>query len=357
MSFQKLEQNIDKLNDKIAESEFDISKFFMDDSQIYKNIIRLKNPTIDEESLELMFGTLEQQSDRFLTDVKQQLEGIYPLPENKYKQQVEEIKKEVKNAVSQLYKEFKSLTTLLANSTVMTISSIPALAITVTAPPWNIPDAITKCSMLIDLFFKIVDKIKSSLSLFSPIKDLKFLVDPKNEQQITSPINFIIEGILALFNPINLLGEFISNLTDFLKSLFGGEREDKAIKRVTKRLRKLDYLSGIRDEDLSKVDEEDKEEVNQILENYKVVRPRSSDNAVELRNKGELKNQIDSLQDNVEDLNKFIEENQPESTNELNNFVFDVKLPDGSILRGLTKEELNDIEKLYDFKFVSNEDF
>lgn len=347
MSLEKLENNINNLEDKVAQSEFDISDSFMEDKEIYKNIIRIENPTITEQELDVMFDGI---------DIPE-LEGVYPISENKYKQKVEELKTEVRNAVSQLYKEFKSLASLLATSTVSTVSSIPALTITVTAPPWNIPDAITKCSMLIDLFLKIVDKIKTSVSLISPIKKLKFLIDPDNIQPITGPINLIIKAILALFSPITILSDFIKQLLNFIKSIFGGKNEKTSIERVTKRLRKLNYLSSIRDEDIDKVDEDDRSEVEQILENYKVVRPRSKDNAVELKDKDKFNDQVKNLQNSIEKTNQFLKNNQPNQSQDLDNFVFDVKLPDGTILEGLTQEEKNEIDKLYELQFVSQSSF
>lgn len=347
MSLEKLENNINNLEDKVAQSEFDISNSFMEDKEIYKNIIRIENPTITEQELDVMFDGI---------DIPE-LEGVYPISENKYKQKVEELKTEVRNAVSQLYKEFKSLASLLATSTVSTVSSIPALTITVTAPPWNIPDAITKCSMLIDLFLKIVDKLKTSVSLISPIKKLKFLIDSDNIQSITGPINLIIKAILALFSPITILSDFIKQLLNFIKSIFGGKNEKTSIERVTKRLRKLNYLSSIRDEDIDKVDEDDRSEVEQILENYKVVRPRSKDNAVELKDKDKFNDQVKNLQNSIEKTSQFLKNNQPNQSQDLDNFVFDVKLPDGTILEGLTQEEKNEIDKLYELQFVSQSSF
>jgi len=97
MSLEKLENNINNLEDKVAQSEFDISDSFMEDKEIYKNIIRIENPTITEQELDVMFDGI---------DIPE-LEGVYPISENKYKQKVEELKTEVRNAVSQLYKEFK----------------------------------------------------------------------------------------------------------------------------------------------------------------------------------------------------------------------------------------------------------
>ena len=383
--YNELQTNSDKLETLVASSDFDISEFLLSDDDIIKKMLSLKNSGITKGQIDLMVDGV----DKYTTDIEKKIKNIeeqtnltpaqiaarkkdlsrrvsedlgssldnispvlrkiYPINKEGLVEQVSKMKSGIKSAVSTIAKEAKSLPKSLANASLLTVSGISGGAIlSTTLPIPNLPGTISVLSMIIDIFLKIIDKIKNIISSLSPLKDLKYLISDDNLGQVAFILNSFLKIIIALFSPISLLADQINKVLEFLSSLFSNDNIEKNIRNVTKRLRKLNYLPR---NNYSRVDAEDIDEVEQILDQYDVIDRNSRTNAVRMKDgiMESMKSQLDNFKNTVE--TSVSVPNSSDFAFEINDeFVYDVKLPNGTNLYGLSKDELDELKTYYDIK-------
>lgn len=390
--FQELIKNTEKLQDMGFKKEFDLTPYLLPIEDVMKKIIASKNPGLSKEHIdmivdseEISLAKLDQDSDNdkelnsdikddSLTEqekqkrkeelqrrkeaekerIKEQVKQIKTIYKEKVKQVKQEAKDLIKEIKAQLYSFFKEVKNLIKKSITSVIqisSSIPAIAITAAAPPWNIPLAISYTMTLIDTILNLVAQIKAIIPFTLIFEKLGLVIDDKLLQKFSAVLNAQILIVLGLFDKLSILDTLINKLLDKILSLINPSNSQKTFKKATKKLKKLGYFDtnnstyNIDGVDVRAKNEEDASEAKDILDTFVVDSNKVTD----------YKNKIDTS-----DLSKF--SNISAESENINNlpseppYVYDVKLPDGGVLLNQTDVDLQDLSKRYDLVIEDLED-
>lgn len=365
--FERLNENIEKLQDLSFKTELDIEKFMMPDEEIAKNIIRIATPELTDEQINLMVESpakLKGKIDNSLSEEekqrrKEQIEANHQIFKNKKKEmkkKAKEKKKEIKIAFYNLIREIKALIKKMITSLIQAVSSIAAIAVVIAAPPWNIPLAISYCMAIVDIILTLVSQIKAIMPFTPALQELNLVCAPKNLATLANIINAFIVLILGIQQKVNILDAIISALLAFIIPLLsGGNGKQKNLNNNSKRLRDLGHFSAldgnsekrfnVDGQSIRANDQESAEEIKSILDRFKVDYNSQScsdfkDPAMNDVMNGTLLKQLqDSLTKSDDDL---VKEAGVESYE-----VYDVKLPDGRILTEQTQDDLKLLERVY----------
>lgn len=333
-----LENNITKLQNKIFDANFDISKFYLSDKEIVKNILKSKNPKLkSKEAHEMVYGSTSSNS------------TIYPISnDNKYYEEASKIKIEVRESSMLLVKDQKSLVQDLIKTSIQIGNSIPAISLLISAPPWNVSAAISLVLLIMDAINSIINKIIDLLKYLEPIKKIKLLVDNDKYNSITSPINVSVNILLSLFDPISALKKFIDKIFSLLSSMTDPNSLKSQIKQIKKEIRRKEKDKGkAESEEEAKEIQEDiddlKKRISDILKGFKLPTIKDGqfdENNISVSNNNELFKTLNDLKKVTSNI-----------SNSKISYLYDVELPDGTILTNLNDEDLESIKEKYKVLF------
>lgn len=503
MIVSSFNKRIEELERKIYDKEFDISKYFLPDEEIVKNIIKFKNPSMSKSDIDLMvhgpnynppidslssvsnitenvtknnynfqisnngdgwiakifyegreigkkqyiqnytsnieniqysgaeavqkeleseannFGFnfdgksypkrvvvevqkayLDYNSKKIESDViPSNLSGYSPYPLGKnsqYYQEALRYKEEVKKSVALFMLSKKELINQLASSLTLLSSSIPGIGIMVSAPPWNIPAALSLASLVLDSLNDLISKSVKVIENLSPLKNLFLLLSNEKLMSILRILNPVVSVLMAILDPIEKIKKFILKLIEKIKSLFNSNKCRKQIRRIKKQITKKESELEIKNNELVKK----KKELDALKKQLSMMISRSSftlnppsvnstirvsinylqntislsatslssleDDVEEISDDlNDLKEQLAeiekrcgkrvSIEQDMQELNSMVDQVNTESDKWIDslNFetVYDVLLPDGSTLIGLTEEQLNSLKQEYTIIF------
>ena len=419
-------KNLDDLEGKIYAGGFDINKYLLRDKEVVKKLLAYKNPLLKKDDIDLMVDDEEESLKKFddeeekkakkeerkakrkekteelnqkakeekekikekIREKIKELKEIYKEALRAIREEAKKIKEEIRKAIFQLVSRFKELTKELIMALIQTVSSVSAVAILVAAPPFNLPAALSLVLIVVDSYMKLISKITNIiLPLLLPTKKLALVTDKKNLSIVSTLLNVVVEGILALWNPINLLVKVITALIEFIISLFK-KKEPSIFRKATRKLRKLGYIRKVGHDPLSNppftkrgdrqndvdgiaiysYDEDDADEVKDLLDQFKLNGDgnKLTDKVVAYNLRVEIdgeernidiKSELESLNDLLLEFDKSPKEietsiSAPSSeTDEYSEFVYDILLPDGSKLINISEEGLDVIKNQYKVKF------
>ena len=461
-SFKEFLGHLDELETKTYSQLFDISSFFLPDKEVIKKLIKEKNPNFTKEEIDDIVDSEEEgdaqieEEEKKLTEEEEKLEKEREEAEEEreeqerdeekerkraekkaqraekraqkreerkklrkeqkaqmkkiYKDLVEEIKKEVKElknkikeAVHKLFNEFINLTQKLITGLVKTVSSLVAIIGIIALPPWNVPLALLTLLVVLEFFLDLLRQLNLVAPILRPLKFLEPFFSKEDLAKVAGILDPPIVFILKLYTPFDKFKQFIVKVLGKLKALLGNkEDQKKTFRKVTKKLKKYKFqFNG-----LSGVDEDDHEEVEAILDTYKIgstaaggfwgyvdpntipvdkgngvgqgvigykedeENPSDADlkkskvgvgrKAEELKlgilnNPDDVNGTLNSLTDFLNS-NKIIRDIKAEGLASVDNYVYDVLLPDGEILNSISEEKLDELRKQFDLAFTNFED-
>lgn len=348
--YDTLLKNIEDIQNLGYKSEFDISNFLLSKDDIVKKILSSKNPYLKKDEIDMIVDS----EDKLLNNMNDLIknEKDIELARNKKKEEIKAFKDhynkaklqelyneagkiiiEVKDAIFNLLKQMKVLAKKAITSLIQTSSSIAAIAMTVVAPPWNIPMAITTGVAVVDIILSFINEVKTILPFLSPLDKLNLVLSSDSLSVVCSIVNPALSFIKGLWEKFDSLESIIKLLIDKILSLISGSNKEKIFKKATSRLNKLGYFTN-------RVGKDDQDEVNDLLEIYnidlankKVISYKKEIDSTELEKLSNFKSPVDYT------INKIVEETTI--------YVYDVSLPDGTILYGLTDKELDDLKESY----------
>lgn len=399
--YNKLLDNIEQLQELGFQSEFDIQPYLLSEEEVAKKILMSKNPNMKVEDVDLIIDNeqvsidkmekelKEQEStdnsgDRGLTEEekaqrkeqrkrererqkelrKQQIKQMKELFKDKIvelKEQAKNILKEIKMAFYNLVREVKALVKKSITSIVQTSSSIAAIAVIIAAPPWNIPLAISYTMTIVDLLLTLISQLKAILPFTTSFDKLRFVTNGRNLSILSRIINVNLEIILGLWSKLTGLDKIIKLLLDKIIQLISGDNKQKIFRKATRKLRKLGHF---RNNDSYNIDgvsvradsEDDASEVKDLLDTFKVdygsnkvvdYKQDESSNQSSPGGQGSSTNPEDLLKGLKDEVEKDQNIQVPTNIEESSFYVYDVKLPNGSILRNQTEEDLEDLKRIY----------
>jgi len=397
-----LEDNIEKLKNLIYAGDTtsgiinQITSQFLPYEEIAKKLILLKNQKMTKEDADLMIDgpeerdqSTENKAAQFLSkqDAEKALSGyvntplkelVFPLEgrtftrsgqtqskeerkedrkakneqrkeEAKAKtgqvrdQFIEEAKKiveQVKKALFKIISEQANIIQELVKAAISFGVSIPAMAVMVAAPPWNVAAAIALVLGIIETLNALAKRLTDIVEYLDPLKQLKLLLPDEAYQVITLPLNIAIIILIGIYTPIAALKKGIDSILAFLLNLISPGNISGTIDKIKRQKRKKERERDNTDDDDERQALEDEIEGLETqcreLENGNFDKITFTD--------ADLKNYTDTA-DIYEEI-KSVEKLANDVV-----YVYDVKLPDGTIMRDLSLDQLEEIKERYDIVF------
>ena len=397
--YSKLLENVEKLQDLGFKSEFDLEPYLLPEDEVVKKILMSKNPGMPLEDVDMIIDTeeitlkkmeeelkeqekKENSNDTGLSEEerairkeqrkrererekqirKEQIKQMKQLFKDKIvelKAQAKEILKEIKMAFYNLIKEVKALIKKSITSLVQTGSSIGAIAVIIAAPPWNIPLAISYTMTIVDLLLTLISQLKAIIPFTAAFDKLHFVTNGRNLSVLSRIINVNLELILGLWSKLTGLDKIIKLLLDKIIQLISGDNKQKIFRKATRKLRKLGHFRGnnstynIDGLSVRADSEDDASEVKDLLDTFKVdygsnkVVDYKQDSSTQSSGQSGTSSPEDLLNSLKNEVNKDQNVQVPQNIESSSFYVYDVKLPNGSILRNQTEEDLEELKRVY----------
>lgn len=398
----QLETNISKLQEAIIGANFDIGKSFLPDNEVMKNILKSKNISLTKEDLDIMVdgkisdikpstpstSTLSSANSSMIStknsteakfrESKENLASfskenhVYPLhPQNQLKAEVKKMKMEARQSAMLLVKSQKDLMQEIAKLAIKIANAISGAAILTAPLSFNVPGAITLVMGVIDSISALIKKMTDVIMHTEGLKHLVYLLPKSSFDSITAPINTSLTILLSLFGAVNSLKSKVDSLSESLDSTIKSFDKQAAIKQMTdqlatklKELAELLLLKRIKD--------------SMVLHNpFFLTIPKALEILSNKFTKQKLNDEIKKKYKEIEDLrkrindllfppkfspstngdfpedNEFLDSLNPKmrlvetASDELVNYVYDVLLPDGTLMPNVDEDVIEDIKHKY----------
>lgn len=309
--------------------------------------------------------------------------------------------REIKDGLLKIVNGFVDIVKRLITAIVVTATGIAGIIQIIVAPPWNIPNAITQTMKIIISYLDILKAIQDLNPYFRIFQIIPIFLNKSRLKILSKIFTPIIKGLRAFFVPIKLFNSLIMKLFNWIQSFLANNR-DKVFRRATRKLKKLGHLYRfwlIDPKDGSLLpgrirgdyygvgsiegveypcyafEEEDIDEIQGLLDNFIVgfegdksrnrvvdYRRKFSNDAADLARASGLDfgNELDFDSFDFDKLAKDFE-NLPgvEVETELNNddledgFIYDIELPDGTIIQNVTEEGIEYYKQNFILKYVN----
>lgn len=380
-------KTIDKVENKPIPGVFDISSMLLPTNEVVKNILIMED-NLSKEDAELMVegfagntGKKKSKSEKEIDSLKDEADTKYKgelikksVDDNKnsltdtdtgaplsskspYHKKAKEILLLIKEKVTQFFRKVKELIKEIVSVTVSIVSSIPGAGLMVSPFAFNVPGMITMLMQMIQLISMLASKVADLVGFFKYFKMLPLVLSPANLNKVSSLINTSYGGVSKAFSPLQKsIDKFNKASQSTIKSKTNEEKQGRTI---TSRLRKIKYINWQINKytiQRSKVEEDDLDELEDILEQWEVVRLNNRRNAVRrkkvLDSNGKEVN-INDLLNLLDELVDDIQQNLPEVSEE-DDVIYDVRFSDGRNLFGVTRKEVEDLESTYNIIYSDN---
>lgn len=388
--------NLDKLEENIgilSENSVSLDKYLLPTNEIIKNIITIENPFLSQDDISLMvdgFGTKEDLENirsgitttssktinelldlETLVDsdsksilvsgiINESLTTISTYPLNNksdtYYQKAEDIKTDIKASFDIFQQKAKDLLLETNISSLMLINSIPGSILSGSVAPFvpNIPGAISSISNVMITLTNLKNKFISILPEIKKLKKINLILTPKGVNIIAGFLNALISLLLGpIINILKAIKEFINKAIGALLSHTTSTKEEKRARKIAKQLRNYKYLPN---NNFNSVDDEDKDDVELILEEWEVidVGAKKPGKLGKVKRKNSIEETLTKLNDLSNQLDNFTNLVPSIDLNDEYEVLYDIELSNGEKLLGLTLKEVNDLSSKYDLIFASS---
>jgi hypothetical protein len=368
------------------------------------------NPSDESEALrQEREQELEQEKQRRMSPVKENialLKLVYDKVIEDLQKKCDDIALQIEGAVFILESKLKELVSKLINSLIVAAVAIPAMVIKIVLPPFNIPDALQGLLTLIQLFLDLIAVVKDVVPFLSPLRYLPLITTEENLSFLGVILNPVIEGIFAILAPIKGLEDIIFGLLNKLLEILANTKESN-FKKATKKLKKFGHLKKIVLPEIVPVDvvnsitkifwgtenlgklyqydgdppgnegerlklsdgtpvdvysfsPDDIPEIIGLLDTFVVRNNRVVAYRQKIKHKDKNGNETDVDPENlVRDLFTELENNtvpiQVKDVSEFERFVYDIELPDGTIILGVSEEAIEYYKTKYTLNYLYTE--
>jgi hypothetical protein len=319
--------------------------------------------------------------------------GIFPINQlTPYFDEAKDMKQRVLVCVTMLSTMQISLLQELIRISIQIGTSITGMAILVAPMSFNVPAAISMLLLIVDQLSNICKTILSCLPFLDCLKLLDFVIDNAPNNPVVTGLEVVITFLTSIYKFCSILKKFIDTLFEALSKLLGKgkggcEKEKRKYNRkkrkLIKEIREILGDSNFGGNPYFLTTSEDDEfyfpeleaKIESLIRSGKI----SEDDADSAR---DIQDEIKSFDDRIrivcdfevpETINGDIDIDKIELNNEVfqtlrdikgvtdaiavgrEKFVYDAELPDGTILKDLTLEEIKDLQEKFDVIFKTNE--
>jgi len=345
---------------------------------------------------------------------KEELKEIYKEKWENFKKEIKELVNKIKTAIFQFFNRFLEVSKAFILSLINIVTSLPGAVVMVVAPPWNVPGAVTILLGVIISYLDLLSKIQSIVPFLQPLRLLPNVFTNDDLRTTGTTLNVLTRSLIQFYVPILGLRNIILKVIEFIKSLFSpSDRREKIFKQATKKLIKLGHIKSTRprvvniidenDEEGAKLkihpglpgipsgrrqpnlierfdsdgsrfkipsvdqnsdvpvrvyswDSEDVEEILSLLEQFKITNTKKWGGESHV---SDYRSDINKVLNQVDDLEKQLDESFLRGigdidTSEFDQFVYDITLPDGTIIPGVSEEGLEYYRKKFDLEIITN---
>jgi len=275
----------------------------------------------------------------------------------------------VKESVTKIAMTQVQLVKDVTNTAILMSSSLSGIAILVAPLSFNIPAAISVVLFVVDSITTIIERVMSILPFLEPLNLLKFLTNFNFPNPVLIFLNTALRIILGILKSITSIKRLIDLLLKALFKLIGGkdtcQKQSKKLNRkIRKKVRERNKALGLGRRD--KLSNEEARKKSEELD----------EDSDERDDAEEAQDEIESYQENLrtvcnikfpdefsEDLLDGVEVSDPEEDvreiltklknvsseipNQVERFVYDAELPDGTVLSGLTEADLESLREKF----------
>ena len=284
-------------------------------------------------------------ADRYTDAAREKLHSMaeyspYPLGKDSplYKN-VKEKKDELKKKINQFVTHQQDTFNALIATITQTTTAIPAIGILVSTPPFNLPAAISLATLVISAINELAAKVPPILDYITYLQNLVLYVSKDAYRELVRIMNPIVEVLLKILDPIALLKKFINKLLDAIKKLFSSQSCKKQLKRINRDIRRKEKQIK---------NEKDAEEKSDLEDELKDLKERKADVEKNCSKKP-------AFEQDLEDLNTILKSSDELSQKILSaveeTYVYDVDLPDGTRLIGISQEDVESLTSQYTVLF------
>ena len=282
--------------------------------------------------------------------------------------EVKDIKNKIVKAVAALYRGIKDIAKDVILNIVQTASSIPGIVTLFSAPPFNVGGAISLTVLVVLGYLASIRKIKEMYPFLEPLRLLPLVTDTKNLSIVSTILNPVVKLLISFWAPIKLLNDAIKSVLEVLKRLFGSNNQNKIFRRATRRLRKLghirkgpdigppinklgrgDIIDNIDGVNVYVYDDDDSDEVASLLNQFVLSGDGSRRNHRVVDFKQKFDDQINSLQEEIDSIQIPTEA----SEEDISRFVYDIRLPDGTVITNISEEGIDYFKKRYTLEYTN----
>jgi hypothetical protein len=390
-NYEKLLENIEKSEKGLSTPGFNMNDYLLPEIEIVKNLILVRNPGMSKGDINLMVDGLESTGEKSksiedldrlkdqgdtdfkkkqisdsVNDTKMNLsKGGIPIPKTDFLyQEAKDLKRIMIEKTYEFVRKIQELIKDIAFAAISLVQAIPgSLQLIISpvfpVPAFNIPGMITMLMNIILTLNSLKSKCADVKGIFVYFSKLNLVCSPSDADKVAGILNNFNETLdNTICSFTNKIDAFTGSASKVIKSTLDPTEEGKRIRTITRQLRRMDYLP---DNNFNKVDEDDEDGVRSILEEWEVIDRMNRTKAV--RRKKSSQDAINSTLSSIESLdsiNNDIKEltSIKEPVSKFNEtIVYDVELPDGTIIKGLTKDEVDGYAAIYNVIYSPNVKF
>lgn len=382
---------------KRGESTDDIDAEEKKEEEDRKNKAREKKEQASEEAKKR-----KEKLDKDIKDYVDEMKKVYKDKFNKMIKEVKVLLADIKAAFAQFFRKTKDLAMKLVTTIASIAVAIPAMVLKIAFPPWNIPDAIGAIMMLINIIKDLVSFAKDLATFLKPLKFLNLVTSEENLQIISRILNPVIVILLTLIQEIDKISNiFLFLIEKLIEELL--KTKESTFRKATKQLIKLGHLKKIDlplpDEVLNAITKifwqsdnrgklyrtdgpppddngellklsdgttvevyslspDDREEIVGLLDRF-IVR---GNRVVDYRQKIKVGDEEFNAEDLVNKIKKEVQQAETDTfpvieATEFEQFVYDIQLPDGKTVFGVSEDAIDYYRSKYILIFENENDF
>jgi hypothetical protein len=379
----------------------DLGEYMACDEEVAKAVIRSKNPKLRKRDVDRMIGPCGGEefgltASGATSSVENLKDNYLPNPDKENSlREARDLKKEIRKAFKSFLIEVKKIGADLKDTTIVIVNAIPSIAVMISAPPWNIPAAIIQVLLIVKLLREILMSVLKLLVYLNPLSKIGLVLPPGSISKVLTPLNASIVFLIALLNPLNTILSFITKLVNDLKRREGDC--DKQRRRITRQLNKKRRIRNRKQRKINRNNSPAKKDIGGNWKDYYFKSDLETEinfewaerlvrNNVDVDENNPQNEDFIELLDEWDDLNEDlktleiqlknvcapvdpdIESSLKQIESSINNAgdllqeittnlrTYTVKFPDGTIRRGVTEVELEDLKDIYDVEFRNSLD-
>jgi len=312
----------------------------------------------------------------------------FPLPQTSpYLIEAKNMKGRITVCVTMLSSMQISLLQELIRVAIQIGTSIAGIAIMVAPMSFNVPGAISHLLLIVDQLSNICKTILSCMPFLDCLSLLDFVIDNVPSNPVVVGLEVVITFLLSIYKLCSILKEFIDKLFGSLNKKINCEKEKRKYNRkkrkLIKEIRELLKDEGFGGTPYSLIpSEKDENYFTQLEDKLRLLLKDgeiSEDGADDAR---DIQDEIKSFDDRIkiicdftipETQNGEIDLDKVDLDNEVfqsirdikgvtdaiavgrEKYVYDAELPDGTVLKDLTLEEIKELQEKFDIIFKTND--